>query len=325
MRALITGVTGFVGGHLAEYLLAQGDIVVGLSSSGRWPLSLQSLTRDIRLERCDLADGGSDELGESIAKKQPEVIYHLAAQSNPQQSVADPRGTWALNLGGTLNLLEAVRQAKSKARVIIVSSGVCYGSPEPQYLPVTESCPLRPNNPYSASKGAADLLSVQYVLGYGLDVVIARPFNHAGPRQSDTYALSSFARQVAEVEAGIRPRIEVGNLEVTRDFTDVRDIAAAYRLLATGGKSGEIYNIGTGRDVTLKRMLEMLKEMSSASVEIHVDPARVRPIDQPRLLADASKLRAETGWEPRFTIEATLKDMLDDWRSHIKTTVQLVG
>lgn len=325
MRALVTGVTGFVGGHLAEYLLAQGDIVTGLCSSGRWPLALQSLARDIRLERCDLADGGTDELGESIARKLPEVIYHLAAQSNPQQSVADPRGTWALNLGGTLNLLEAVRQAKSKARVIIVSSGVCYGSPAAQYLPVTESCPLRPNNPYSASKGAADLMGVQYVLGYALDVMIARPFNHAGPRQSDNYALSSFARQVAEVEAGLRPRIEVGNLEVTRDFTDVRDIVAAYRLMATHGTSGEIYNIGTGRDISLRRMLEMLKAMSSAAVEIHVDPERVRPVDQPLLLADASKLRAATGWEPRFSIEATLKDMLDDWRAHIQTQVQPVG
>ncbi len=325
MRALMTGVTGFVGGHLAEHLLASDDIVIGLSSSGRWPEGLQFLARDVRLERCDLADGSSEELGELIARKQPEVIYHLAAQSNPQQSVSDPRGTWALNLGGTFNLLEAVRGAKSTAKVIIVSSGVCYGSPAPEFLPVTETCPLRPNNPYSASKGAADLLGVQYVLGYGQDVVMARPFNHAGPRQSETYALSSFAKQVAEIEVGLRPRIEVGNLEVTRDFTDVRDIVTAYRLLATKGKAGEIYNIGTGRDISLKRMLEILKEQSSANVEIHVDPARVRPVDQPLLLADASKLRAETGWEPQFTTEQTLRDMLDYWRKQVKATVQVAG
>ncbi len=325
MRALVTGATGFVGGHLAEHLLAEGDIVLGLSSSGRWPESLQFLARDIRLERYDLADGGSEDLGELIARKQPEVIYHLAAQANPQLSVSDPRGTWALNLGGTLNLLEAVREAKSKARVILVSSGVCYGSPAPEFLPVTESCPLRPNNPYSASKGAADLLGIQYVLGYGLDVVIARPFNHAGTRQSDTYALSSFARQVAEIELGLRPRIEVGNLEVTRDFTDVRDIVAAYRLLATRGEPGEIYNIGTGRDVSLKRMLEILKDQSTGSVEIHVDAARVRPVDQPFLLADASKLRGQTGWAPRYTTEQTLSDMLDYWRTQLKATLQVAG
>lgn len=325
MRALVTGATGFVGGHLAEHLLSAGDIVIGLSSSGRWPQDLQFLSHDVRLERIDLADGASEQLTELVERKQPEVIYHLAAQSNPQQSVSDPRGTWALNLGGTLNLLEAVRAAKSKARVIIVSSGVCYGSPAPEFLPVTEACPLRPNNPYSASKGAADLLGVQYVLGYGLDVIIARPFNHSGPRQSDTYALSSFAKQVAEIELGIRPRIEVGNLEVTRDFTDVRDIVSAYRLLALKGKAGEIYNIGTGRKISLREMLEILKSQSSASVEIFVDPSRVRPVDQPLLLADASKLREETGWVPERTTEQTLSDMLNYWRTSLGAKAHMMA
>ncbi len=319
MRVLVTGASGFVGGHLVEHLAEAGDLIVGLSSKGQWPRSLAHLERFARLERLDLADVDEADLVDLLRRKQPEAIYHLAAQANPQQSVADPRGTWALNLGGALNLLEAVKASGLKPRVVLVGSGVCYGNPAPEHLPVTESCPLRPNNPYSASKAAADLLGIQHYLGHGTDVVMARPFNHAGPRQSDTYVLSSLARQVAEVEAGLKPVVEHGNLDVVRDFTDVRDIVRAYRLLALRGKPGEIYNIGTGRDVSLTRMLEILRGLCRTPVEARVDPSRFRPVDQPRLLADASKLRQATGWEPRFTTEQTLADMLDHWRKAIRS------
>ena len=277
MRALVTGVSGFVGGHLAEHLLDAGDLVVGLSASGRWPEGLAAVARSVRNERCDLADVAEADLIELIARKRPEVIYHLAAQANPQASVADPRGTWALNLGGTLNLLEAVKGSGQRPRVVLVGSGVSYGNPGPEHLPVSEACPLRPNNPYAASKAAADLLGIQHHLAHGTDVVMVRPFNHAGPRQSPSYVLGGLARQVAEVEAGRRPRVEVGNLDVVRDFTDVRDVVRAYRLLATRGQAGEVYNLGTGRGTRL---------------------------------ADASRLRAATGWEPRLAIAQTLADML---------------
>jgi len=314
MRALVTGISGFVGGHLAEHLRESGDLVVGLSRSGRWPAGLAHLAEGARIERCDLASVDPGELAGLIGRKQPEVIYHLAAQANPQASVADPRGTWALNLGGTLTLLEAARASGLKPRVVLVGSGVCYGNPAPEHLPVSESCPLRPNNPYSASKAAADLLGVQHFLAHGTDVVMARPFNHAGPRQSSTYVLGALARQVAEVEAGRAPRVEVGNLDIVRDFTDVRDVVRAYRLLATRGDAGEIYNLGSGRGTRLADALETLRRLARVPIEVHVDPARVRPVDQPLLVADASKLRAATGWEPRFSIEQTLADMLDDWR-----------
>lgn len=319
MRALITGVTGFVGGHLVEHLADSGDQIIGLSSRGRWPEGLVHLERLARLERLDLVEATESDFADLIRRKQPEAIYHLAAQANPSRSVSDPRGTWALNLGGTLNLLEAVRASGLKPKVVLVGSGVCYGNPAPEHLPVSESCPLRPNNPYAASKGAADLLGIQHFLGQGTEVVMARPFNHAGPRQSSDYALSSFARQVAEVEAGQRSLIEHGNLEVVRDFTDVRDIVRAYRLLALKGRPGEIYNIGTGRDVPLSKMFATLRELARAPVEARVDPDRFRPVDQPRLLADASKLRQETGWEPRFSTEQTLSDMLDYWRTAIQS------
>ena len=318
MRALVTGISGFVGGHLSEHLLASGDEVAGLSNSGRWPESLAHLAGRVRIEACDLAGIAQDEMTGLIAREQPEVIYHLAAQANPQASVADPKGTWALNLGGTLTLLEAVKASGLKPRVVIVGSGVCYGNPAPEHIPVGESCPLRPNNPYSASKGAADLLGVQHYLAHGTDVVMARPFNHAGPRQSSTYVLGALARQVAEVEAGKKPRVEVGNLDVVRDFTDVRDVVRAYRLLATEGGPGEIYNLGSGRGTRLADALETLRGLAGVPIEVYVDPARVRPVDQPLLVADASKLRAATGWEPRFSIEATLADMLEDWRAALR-------
>jgi GDP-4-dehydro-6-deoxy-D-mannose reductase len=320
MRVLVTGVSGFVGVHLAEHLVDSGDLVVGLSASGRWPegLSGLALARQVRLEAFDLADGAESDLADLIGRKRPEAIYHLAAQANPQASLSDPRGTWALNLGGALNLLEAVKASGLKPRVVLVGSGVCYGNPAPEHLPVSESCPLRPNNPYSASKAAADLLGIQHFLSHGTDVVMVRPFNHAGPRQSSTYVLSGLARQVAEVEAGLKPRVEVGNLEVVRDFTDVRDVVRGYRLLAERGAPGEIYNLGSGRGTRIADALETLRSLARAAVEVYVDPARVRPVDQPLLVADASKLRAATDWEPRFSISRTLADMLDYWRDVVK-------
>ncbi len=314
MRALVTGGSGFVGGHLCEHLVAEGDQVVGISASGRWPADLAHLGRSVRIERLDLIETGEAELADLIRRKQPEVIYHLAAQSNPQQSVSDPRGTWALNLGGTLNLLEAVKASGLKPRALLVSSGTCYGDPAPEFIPVREDCPLRPNNPYAASKAAADLLGIQHYLAHGTVAIVVRPFNHAGPRQSPRYVLAALAAQVAEVEAGRKDCVEVGNLDVIRDFTDVRDVVRGYRLLAGQGTPGEIYNLGSGRGTKIAEALEYLRTLASRPIAVRVDPARVRPVDLSFLVADASKLRAATGWEPGYTIERTLADMLESCR-----------
>jgi GDP-4-dehydro-6-deoxy-D-mannose reductase len=311
MRALVTGISGFVGGHLAEHLVTEGDVVVGLSASGRWPAELAELGKTVRIEQFDLVEQTEADLADFIRRKQPEVIYHLAAQSNPQGSVADPRGTWTLNLGGSLNLLEAVKASGLKPRVVLVGSGVCYGNPAPEFIPVSENCPLRPNNPYAASKAAVDLLGIEQYLAHGMDVVIVRPFNHAGPRQLPRYVLAGFAFQVAEVEYGRRSYLEVGNLEIIRDFTDVRDVVRAYRLLGQSGQPGEIYNLGSGRGTKLADALEYLCSRSTTTVQVQVDAMRVRSVDQPLLVANASKLRAAVGWEPRYSIEQTLADMLD--------------
>ncbi len=310
MRALITGISGFVGGHLTEHLIAQGDVVVGLSVSGRWPLELEHLGKCARIEQLDLADCTETDLASYFNRKQPEVIYHLAAQSNPQESLADPRGTWALNLGGTLNLLEAIKASAQRPRVILISSGVCYGNPASEWIPVREDCPLRPNNPYAASKAAADLLGVQHHLAHGADVVIVRPFNHAGPRQSLRYVLAALAAQVVEVELDRRDCLEVGNLDVVRDFTDVRDVVRAYRLLAQTGRPGEIYNLGSGQGIRIADALEHLRSLATKPAPVRVEAARVRSIDQPLLVADSSKLLAATGWRPHYAIEQTLADML---------------
>jgi GDP-4-dehydro-6-deoxy-D-mannose reductase len=317
MRVLVTGVSGFVGGHLAEHLIESGDLIVGLSASGRWPEALGHLGKDVRIERFDLAQADDDGLADLIKRKQPEAIYHLAAQANPQASVTDPRGTWALNLGGTLNLLEALHRTQLKPRVLLIGTGVSYGNPGRELMPVTEACPLRPVNAYATSKAAADLLGIQHFLAYGTDVLIARPFNHAGPRQTPNYVLSALARQVAEVEAGKKRRVEVGNLNVVRDFTDVRDVVRAYRLLILRGTGGEIYNLGTGDGIKIADALAILTSVARAPIEVHVDPARIRPVDQPLLVASPRKLCDATGWEPRYSIEQTMADMLQYWREAI--------
>jgi GDP-4-dehydro-6-deoxy-D-mannose reductase len=314
MRAVVTGISGFVGGHLAEHLVAEGDLVVGLSASGRWPAELAHLGKLMRIERFNLVEQSEAELADLLRRKQPEAIYHLAAQSNPQGSLDNPRGTWSLNLGGSLNLLEAVKASGQKPRVVLVSSGVCYGNPPPGFIPVKEDCPLRPNNPYAASKAAVDLLGIQHYLAHGTDVLMVRPFNHAGPRQSSRYVLAALASQVAEVESGRRECVEVGNLDVIRDFTDVRDVVRAYKRLAEAGKPGEVYNLGSGRGTKIADALAQLQSQAKTSIPVRVDTGRVRPVDQPLLIADASKLRAAVDWEPHYTIEQTLADMLESAR-----------
>jgi len=319
MRAFVTGITGFVGGHLVEHLASSGDQVVGISASGRWPKGLERLADLARIEPCDLAETDVDALAERVGTAAPEVVYHLAAQANPQASVADPRGTWGLNVLGTLTLLEAIKRSGGTPRVVLVGTGICYGNPAEGQIPVREDCPLRPNNPYAASKAAADLLGIQHFLSHGTRVVIARPFNHAGPRQSDTYVLSSFARQVAEIERGTRRRIDHGNLQVERDYTDVRDIVRAYRLLALNGRPGEAYNVGTGIGTALSWALDHLRAQATVPIELHADPARQRPVDLFRLVADPAKLHAATGWTDEVPIEQTLDDMLTYWRENLES------
>ncbi|MFM7593312.1 MAG: GDP-mannose 4,6-dehydratase [Isosphaeraceae bacterium] len=321
MRVLITGITGFVGRHLTRHLAASGDVIWGLSTSGQWPEEYRGeLSRLARLERVDLADSDCmDTLVEMLDRRQPEAIYHLAAQSNPQASMDDPRGSWAVNLGGTLNLLESVRESNVRPRVLVVSSGVVYGNPAPERIPVREDCPEMPINPYSASKVAADMHAIQCHLGYGLNTIIARPFNHAGPGQSPRYVLANLALQAAEIVAGVKPGMQTGNLNIIRDFTDVRDIVRGYRMLVEKGRAGEIYHLGRGHGTKLFDALEALRKISGHAIPQEVDPARLRGADLELLVADVSKIYADTGWQAEIPLEQTMKDLFEGF---LKTIIK---
>lgn len=317
MRALATGITGFVGAHLVRHLVECGDVVIGVSRSGIWPSENKAeMERLARLEKIDLAVADDTEaLTELIERKSPEAIYHLAAQSNPHASMDDPRGAWAVNLGGTLNLLEAVRESSARPRILVVSSGVVYGNPPPERIPVREDCPERPINPYSASKIGADMAAVQAHLGYGLATIVARPFNHAGPGQSARYVLPGLARQAAAIVTGSQQEMETGNLEIVRDFTDVRDIVRGYRILIEKGKLGEIYNLGRGSGTKLADALEALRTISGHPLPQKVDPAKLRGVDLPLLVADVAKIREDTGWAAEIPIETTMRDLFLEFRA----------
>lgn len=315
MRALITGITGFVGRHLLKHLVDCGDQVVGISESGTWPLTLHHDVSSLaKLEQIDLTIADDEALIDFLKRKQPHAIYHLAAQANPSKSLVDPRGTWAINLGGTLNLLEAIRLSGLRPRVILVSSGVCYGNPDRTCIPVSERCPLQPNNPYAASKIAADFLGIQHARSYGTEVIIARPFNHYGPGQPEDYVISSLAKQIVEIGLGKRTTVSHGNLAVVRDFTDVRDVVRAYRLLVLHGHPGEVYNIGTGRDISILEMLQQMLACVEYPVTLRLDESRYRAHDQERLLADSSKITEHTGWGTRYSTAESLKDILTYWK-----------
>lgn len=315
MRALITGINGFVGGHLAEYLLEQeGWEVWGVARKEH--LRLPQLRGRARLVCLDLRDAA--QVSECLKDVRPHVIFHLAGQAFVPESFNNPAATFQTNVFAQLNLLLALIEHTMTARVLVVSSYEVYGLVHPEDLPIAETAPLRPSNPYGVSKIAQDMLALQYHLSHGIDVVRVRPFNHIGPRQNERFVASSFAQQIARIEQGLLPPIiKVGNLTAQRDFTDVRDMVRAYVLAARHGESGAVYNIGSGQPVTIRALLDQLLAASSRPIEIEQDPARMRPIDIPVVVCDGRRFRACSGWEPRIAFAQTLHDILNDWRSRV--------
>jgi len=311
MRVLVTGVAGFVGGHVVDFLRAHHPevVVVGLDSR---PGS-RARALDVEVLGADLQDAAS--VRAALARAKPDRVIHLAAQSSPQRSWEDPAGTMRTNVLGLLHLFEGVRALDLAPRFLAVGSVEEYGLVRPDEVPLREDAPLRPANPYAVSKVAQGYLALQYSLSPGLPIVRTRAFHHTGPRRGDQFAESSFARQLAEIEAGKRPpRLEVGNLEAVRDFADVRDVVRAYWALLERGTPGEVYNVCTGRGVRLADLLDQLVALSGQRVEVKVDAARLRPADAPVLIGDPSRLRAATGWTPTIPLEQTLRDLLDHWR-----------
>jgi GDP-4-dehydro-6-deoxy-D-mannose reductase len=317
MRVLITGFTGFVGSHLADHLVARGDVEV--LGTHRWRSRMENvehLAGRVRLVECDLRDPAA--VRRALATTRPDRIFHLAAQSYVPTSWLQPGETILGNVACELNLFEAVRDLGLDARLQIAGSSEEYGLVHPHEVPIREDNPLRPLSPYAVSKVTQDLLAYQYWMSYRLHVVRTRGFNHTGPRRGQVFVTSNLARQMAEIERGLRePVVWVGNLDAIRDFTDVRDMVRAYWLALEHGTPGEVYNICSGRGYTVREVLDILVGLTHVKVEVREDPARMRPSDVNVLVGDCSRLRALTGWEPTIPFEVTLKDLLEYWRQRV--------
>lgn len=315
MKALITGIAGFAGSHLAEYLLAHTDLEV-FGIIHRRDENIAHLRDRLTLFRGDLRD--ADSVRSTLSQANPDYIFHLAAQAFVPISWRDPWGTLENNIRATLNILEAVVALGIKPRILIVGSADEYGLVAPDELPISEDTPLRPYSPYAVSKIAQDMLGYQYCVSYKLPIVRVRPFNHIGPRQSEAFVAADFAKQIAEAELGLRrPVIKVGNLEAKRDFSDVRDIVRGYHLALTRGEPGEVYNLGAERAFSIRELLDKLLGMSAIPLEVEQDPARLRPSDVPIVVSDCAKIREQTGWRLRIPIEQSLHDVLEYWREKV--------
>ena len=316
MRTLVTGITGFAGSHLVDYLLAHTEQeLFGVDLRG----FSASAPRSDRLHLCqgDLCD--PDFVLSSLEEAQPQYLFHLAAQAFVPLSWEDPWGTLANNIRGQLNLFQAVLRLGLQPRILVVGSADEYGMVRPGELPISEDTPLRPYNPYAVSKVVQDMVGYQYFASHGLPVVRVRPFNHIGPRQSAAFVTAAFAKQIVEAEAGEKPPIiKVGNLEAKRDFTDVRDMVAAYYLALSKGEPGEVYNIGSGIARSIREVLDILLAESKIELTVQEDPTRLRPSEVPVVACDPRKFKERTGWEARIPLEKSLRDILDYWREEVK-------
>ena len=346
MRVLITGVTGMAGSHLAEYVLAQHpdatvlgtyrwrsklDNLEDLGRAGRLNALQPNALKDGRVEvqpaalnlvECDLLDAWS--VRTMIDALQPDRIFHLAAQSFVPASWSQPDQTMRINVEGQINLFEAVRRTVPGALIHIAGSSEQYGLVREDETPIKETNPLRPLSPYAVSKIAQEQLAYQYAQSYRLRTVSTRGFNHTGPRRGHVFVTSTFALQIAEIEAGTQPPVlYVGDLSSRRDWTDVRDMVRAYWLALDGlaaGKfePGAVFNVGSGVARSVQEMLDILLELANVQVEVRVDPTRLRPSDVALLHADASRFRAATGWAPQIPFRQTMADLLDYWRARVR-------
>jgi len=307
MKALVVGVAGFVGKYLVEELTKTGWEVYGTK------LPTEKVASDIPVFNLDILD--ADAICAVMEQTNPDYIFHLAAQSSVAVSWKQPALTVDVNIKGALNLLETVREMEKAPRVLLIGSGDEYGYILPEELPLCEDTALRPGNVYACTKIAQGMLGQVYAKAYGLEIIVVRAFNHIGPGQTDTFVVPSFCKQIVEIESQSNVgTIQVGNLDAKRDFTDVRDIVRAYRMLAETGESGEVYNVGSGKAIAIAEILDMIIKQSTAAVSIEQDPDRMRPSDVPIIEPDISKITVCTGWKPEIAIETTITDILNEWR-----------
>jgi GDP-4-dehydro-6-deoxy-D-mannose reductase len=305
--ALIVGVAGFVGDYLAERLLSEGYGVCATK------LRSETYAREnVTVSDLDILD--VDGISEALDRMRPDFIFHLAAQSSVPASWKNPQLTVEINIKGTVNLLETVKSAAVKPRVILIGSGEEYGFSFNERRPVSEDACPKPANIYAVTKAAQNMMGALYSKSYGMDIISVRAFNHIGAKQSPQFVVSDFCKQVAEIEKGLRePVIYVGNLSAKRDFTDVRDIVGAYAAIAERGKTGETYNVGSGKSVSVQYVLDYLLSLSTADIRVVVDENKLRPSDIPVVEADIQKIAA-IGWKPEIGLETSLGDILEYWR-----------
>ncbi|MCL2197382.1 MAG: GDP-mannose 4,6-dehydratase [Defluviitaleaceae bacterium] len=312
MKALIIGAAGFVGGHLINHLLDCG-----------WTVNVTKLAQEnmeggsFGAYDLDIMDKAAVE--NLLGKLNPDCIFHLAAQSSVALSWEKPALTMDININGTLNILDAIRSLKINPRILLIGSGEEYGHVLPDEIPLKEDNALRPGNIYAASKACQEMVGKIYANAYGLDIMMVRAFNHIGAGQSPAFVVSSFCKQVAEIEIlNKEPVVKVGNLSAKRDFTDVGDVVRAYRILMEKGHKAEVYNVGSGDAIAVDDILKMILSFSSIPITVEVDAARVRPVDIPIITADISKIKNQTGWTPEIDLKKSLLATLEFWRNNLK-------
>lgn len=314
---LITGASGFVGGHLVEQCrvhFPQAHLF-GLYTPGHDRLRT-SWEQHITSLHVDITHPAS--IQRAIAEIRPELIFHLAAQASVATSWSDPAKTLRINAEGAINLLEALRQQHPDTRVVLIGSGEQYGMVTPEENPIREDHPMQPVNPYAVSKVAQDLYGYQYFMAYHMPVLRVRAFNQFGPRQAAQFVIASFARQIALIEANkAAPELATGNLRAQRDFLPVQDAVRAYIAIAQHGTPGAAYNVGSGQAHSIEEMLHLLLSLTSTPIRVYEDPTRLRPIDQPLFVADTTRLQHDTGWQPTITLKDALQQTLDYWRSQM--------
>lgn len=333
MNVLITGVAGFAGSHLVEYLVRRnhaddtfgrggGITIYGADRFNCRMDNIRHLTHLFTFDQFDLMDRSS--VARVIDRSQPDIVFHLAAQSFVPTSWFAPADTFAVNVTGQVNLFESIRDAGLSPVIHVACSSEEYGLVHPDECPITERNELRPMSPYAVSKIAQDFMGFQYWKSYGMKIVRTRAFNHTGPRRGEQFVTSTFAKQIAEAEIGIRPpRIDVGNLDAERDFTDVRDMVRAYWLAATMGEPGAVYNVCSGNRIRIGDMLATLIGHSTLADQFQLchDLARRRPSDVPLLMGDYTAFRVQTGWGPSVPFDRTMRDLLEYWRGVVRVII----
>ncbi len=320
MKALITGINGFGGGHLTRLLLSLGHEVAGLDCGDR-ETTFDAEDKKIKVFKGDLRD--EEIVSKAINKFKPDTIFHLAAQSSVKLSFENPFETFSANLIGTLMLLETISKLDNPIKTLVISSSEVYGRLRPDQCPVTEDQPIRPVNPYAVSKAAVDMLAYQYHQAYKMPIYIARAFSHSGPGQKTVAVLSDWAFQVAKIKLGLSPpQLKVGNIDVQRDYTDVRDVMQAYVDIVEKGTPGKPYNVCSAKGYRLAELLEMYRSLIDREIEVTTDKSRMRPVDIPILVGSHQRLTDDTGWEPKIPIGTTLTDSLEFWNQRLADEVE---